>query len=91
MPLTDKWFKRDVGGVWDARLVLKIRLLVYDRLNLRLLRRVLGDNGIVVWLLLFVIVPNSLEMEEDTDVDLTDSVLDGVGSAININKKNSIS
>jgi hypothetical protein len=30
-------------------------------------------------------------MEEDTDVDLTDSVLDGVGSAININKKNSIS
>lgn len=59
---------------------------IYARLHLRFIRRVRGDDGTIIELLLFVIAPNSVEIEEETDVDRTDSVVNGVGSAIEMKR-----
>ncbi len=60
---------------------------MFSRYNLRLVRRVCGDDGTVIWLL-FPIFMNSVEIEEDTDVDLTVSVIGAVGRALKNSEKN---
>jgi hypothetical protein len=50
-------------------------------ISLPLLRRTCGDDTDVVGLLLAMMGPNSVESDDDTDVDLIVSVVGGIGRA----------